>query len=62
MCSSTFSLPDSAFSLDGLAMALHAFYHTSNFNDAIVRVINFCGDSDSTGSICGQVRSDWNEE
>ena len=44
-----------AFSIDGLAMALHCFYRTNSFNEAIVRVINFCGDSDTTGSICAQM-------
>lgn len=44
-----------AYSMDGLAMALHALYHTSSFNEAIIKVINFCGDSDTTGSICAQM-------
>jgi hypothetical protein len=46
-----------AYSLDGLAMALHAIYHTSSFNMAIVKVINMCGDADSTGAIAAQVSS-----
>jgi hypothetical protein len=44
-----------SFSIDGLAMALHAIYHTTSFNDAIVKVINMRGDADSTGSVCGQI-------
>jgi len=44
-----------AYSMDGLAVALNCIYHTNNFEDAIERCINFCGDADSTGSICGQM-------
>jgi len=44
-----------AFSLDGLAIALHCIYHTSSFNMAIVRVVNMFGDADSTGAIVGQI-------
>jgi hypothetical protein len=44
-----------AFSMDGLALALHCFYSTGSFNDAVVKVVNFCGDSDTTGSICAQM-------
>ena len=44
-----------AYSMDGLAMALHAFYTTTSFNEAVVKVINFLGDSDTTGSICAQI-------
>ena len=40
---------------DGLAMALHAVYHTSTFHDAIGHAVNLCGDADSTGSIAGQI-------
>jgi hypothetical protein len=45
-----------AFSLDGLAIAMHSFYHTTTFNEAIVKVVNMFGDADSTGAIVGQVR------
>jgi len=44
-----------AYSMDGLAVALHCIYHTNNFEDAVERCVNFCGDADSTGSICGQM-------
>lgn len=44
-----------SFSLDGLAMALHCVYHTDSFNNAVAKVINFLGDADTTGSICGQL-------
>lgn len=44
-----------AFSLDGLAVALHSVYHTRSFGEALSRCVNFLGDADSTGAICGQV-------
>ncbi len=44
-----------AYSMDGLSMVLHCFYHTRSFNAAIERIVNLCGDADSTGSICGQI-------
>ena len=44
-----------SFSLDGLAMALHAVYWTDSLDAAIVKVINMAGDSDTTGAICGQI-------
>ncbi|CAE7241021.1 CPK2, partial [Symbiodinium pilosum] len=44
-----------AYSLDGLAMAMHSFYHTTSFMEALTRCVNFLGDADSTGAICGQM-------
>merc|ERR1712023_537962 len=44
-----------AFSIDGLAVALHCIYHTDSFNAAVVKCINFCGDADTTGAICAQL-------
>jgi ADP-ribosyl-[dinitrogen reductase] hydrolase len=44
-----------SYSLDGLAMALWAVYHTKSFNEAIAKSINLCGDADSHGSIAGQL-------
>merc|ERR1712054_110587 len=44
-----------SFCLDGLAMALWAVYHSSSFDDAVVRAINLRGDADSHGSIAGQL-------
>ena len=43
-----------AYSLDGLAMALHCVYNTTSFDDALVKCVNFNGDADSTGSMVGQ--------
>lgn len=44
-----------AYSLDGLALALHAARSTGSFDDAISKVCYYRGDSDSTGAICGQI-------
>jgi len=44
-----------SYSMDGLAIALHSVYHTRTFMAAVVRCINFLGDADSTGAICGQI-------
>ena len=44
-----------SFSMDGLAIALHCIYHTDSFNAAVVKVVNFFGDADTTGAIVGQV-------
>ena len=44
-----------SFSLDGLAMALHAVYTTDAADAAVVKVVNMAGDADTTGAICGQI-------
>merc|ERR1712228_524943 len=44
-----------SYSLDGLALAFWAFYHTTSFDEAVTRSINLLGDADSHGSICGQI-------
>jgi ADP-ribosyl-[dinitrogen reductase] hydrolase len=44
-----------SYCLDGFAVALHSFAHTSSFTDSLVKCINYRGDADSTGSICGQL-------
>lgn len=44
-----------SYSMDGLAIALHSMYHTTSFMGAVTRCINFLGDADSTGAICGQI-------
>jgi len=44
-----------SYSMDGLAIALHSVYHTRTFMAAVTRCINFLGDADSTGAICGQI-------
>merc|ERR1712098_251327 len=44
-----------SFCIDGLAMALHACYHTKDFLSAISHGVNLLGDADSIGSIAGQI-------
>lgn len=44
-----------SFCADGLAMALHCFYHTSSFMEAVSRSVNLLGDADTVGAICGQI-------
>jgi len=44
-----------SFCIDGLAVALWSFYHTTTFIEAIVRCVNFLGDADTTAAICGQL-------
>jgi ADP-ribosylglycohydrolase len=44
-----------AYSVDGLALALHSFYHTQSFDKCIEKCVNHLGDADSTGAIAGQI-------
>merc|ERR1712187_514583 len=44
-----------SYCMDGLAVALHCFYHTNSYLAAITKCINFLGDADSTAAICGQM-------
>eukprot|EP00746_Dinoflagellata_sp_MGD_P128673 gnl/MRDRNA2_/MRDRNA2_62988_c0_seq1.p1 gnl/MRDRNA2_/MRDRNA2_62988_c0~~gnl/MRDRNA2_/MRDRNA2_62988_c0_seq1.p1 ORF type:complete len:420 (-),score=74.66 gnl/MRDRNA2_/MRDRNA2_62988_c0_seq1:135-1394(-) len=44
-----------SYSMDGLAMALWAVYHTKSFDEAITKSVNLLGDADSHGSIAGQL-------
>ena len=44
-----------SYAMDGMAMALHVIYYTSNFRDAIIKVVNLRGDSDSVGAVVGQI-------
>lgn len=44
-----------SYSLDGLAMAIWAIYHSKSFDEAIEKSINLLGDADSHGSIAGQI-------
>ena len=44
-----------AFSLDGLAMALHCVHATASFGECVAACVNLCGDADTTGAIAGQV-------
>ncbi|CAK9086932.1 ADP-ribosylarginine hydrolase Tri1 (Immunity protein Tri1) (Tri1-Pp) [Durusdinium trenchii] len=44
-----------SYSLDGLAGALWAVYHSRSFDEAVVRAVNLNGDADSFGSMAGQI-------
>ena len=44
-----------SYAMDALSMSLHIIYHTNNFKDAIIKAVNLRGDSDSVGSIVGQI-------
>ena len=44
-----------SYAMDGMAMALHVIYYTTNFKDAIIKVVNLRGDSDSVGAVVGQI-------
>ena len=44
-----------SYAMDGMSMALHVVYYTSTFEDAIIKVVNLCGDADSVGAVVGQI-------
>ena len=44
-----------SYAMDGMAMALHIVYYTTSFQEAIIKVANLCGDSDSVGAVVGQI-------
>eukprot|EP00298_Acanthocystis_sp_HF-20_P013520 c20391_g1_i2.p1 GENE.c20391_g1_i2~~c20391_g1_i2.p1 ORF type:complete len:438 (+),score=146.04 c20391_g1_i2:40-1314(+) len=44
-----------SYCMDGLAMGLHAVYHSTSFENAVTRAVNLLGDADTIGSIAGQI-------
>ena len=44
-----------SYAMDGMAMALLIIYYTSTFEEAVIKVVNLRGDSDSVGSVVGQL-------
>ena len=44
-----------SYAMDGMAMALHIIYYTTSFKEAVIKVANLGGDSDSVGSVVGQI-------
>ena len=44
-----------SYAMDGLSMALHCVYTTEAFTDALLKIVNMGGDSDTVGSIGGQI-------
>ena len=44
-----------SYAMDALSMSLHVIYTTETFEEAIIKAVNLRGDSDSVGSIVGQI-------
>ena len=44
-----------SYAMDNMAMSLNTVYHTTNFRDALIRIVNIRGDSDSVASVVGQI-------
>jgi ADP-ribosylglycohydrolase len=44
-----------SYAMDATAMALHCVWSTNSAKDAILKVVNLCGDADSVGSVTGQI-------
>ena len=44
-----------SYAMDALSMSLHIIYYTDNFTGAIIKAVNLKGDSDSVGSVVGQI-------
>jgi len=44
-----------SYCMDALAMALHCVWSTNSLTEAMCKIINMRGDSDSTGAVCGQI-------
>lgn len=44
-----------SYAMDGLAMALHCVWTTTNFKDALLKCANLRGDSDSVCAVVGQI-------
>lgn len=44
-----------SYAMDAMAMALNVLWNTNSFKDAIIKIVNLRGDSDSTGAVLGQI-------
>jgi ADP-ribosylglycohydrolase len=44
-----------SYAMDGIARALHVVYYTNSFEEAVIKVVNLTGDSDSVGAVVGQI-------
>ena len=44
-----------SYAMDNLSMSLHVVYNTNSFRDAMIKVVNLRGDSDSVASVVGQI-------
>lgn len=44
-----------SYCMDALSMSLHCVWTTNSFTEAVLKIINMRGDSDSTASVCAQI-------
>ena len=44
-----------SYAMDNMAMSLNILYNTNNFRDALIKIVNIRGDSDSVASVVGQI-------
>ena len=44
-----------SYAMDNMAMSLNTVYNTKSFKDALIRIVNIRGDSDSVASVVGQI-------
>jgi len=44
-----------SYAMDALSMALHCVYTTDSFSEAVLKVVNMRGDSDSVGAVTAQI-------
>ena len=44
-----------SYAMDNMAMSLNILYNTDNFRNALVKIVNIRGDSDSVASVVGQI-------
>ena len=44
-----------SYAMDNMAMSLNILYNTDNFRDALIKIVNIRGDSDSVASVVGQI-------
>ena len=44
-----------SYAMDNMAMSLNTVYNTNSFKDALIRIVNIRGDSDSVASVVGQI-------
>ena len=44
-----------SYAMDNMAMSLNVVYNTKSFKEALIRIVNIRGDSDSVASVVGQI-------
>ena len=44
-----------SYAMDNMAMSLNILYNTKNFREALIKIVNIRGDSDSVASVVGQI-------